>query len=196
MYERKIYHGDITPNEIARALVAEFNHGNLQAQQLGREDQVIVQIASRLGATSGGQTALTVTLQEIEDGVSVQIGKQAWFGVAASLGVTALAALRNPFTLIHRLDDLAQDIEHLGLTDRVCQVIEETVHASGAGLELSERLQRVVCEYCRTANQLGEDRCIACGAPLGDAHPTTCPSCGFVIVANEDACPNCGKNIG
>jgi DNA-directed RNA polymerase subunit RPC12/RpoP len=193
--ETRIYHGNITPNDLARSLVAEFNHGNLRAQQLGRQEEIIVQIATRPGATSGGQTALTVTLQQIADGVRVQVGQQAWLGVAASLGYTALAALQNPFRLLSRLDDLAQDIEYLTLTDRVWAAIQRSVEAAEAGLELTERLRRVLCEYCRTANPVGEGRCIACGAPLGDAQPTTCTNCGFVIVANEDECPNCGQPV-
>src|SRR5512147_2903517 len=104
----RIFHGDLSPDELARALIAEFNHGNLQARQIGSGDKVAVQIASDQQPVSGGQTALTVSLQKVEDGVSVLIGKQAWLGVAASLGWTALTAWRNPWTLLNRLDDLAQ----------------------------------------------------------------------------------------
>ncbi len=64
---------------------------------------------------SGGQTALTVAVQTTEDGVIIEIGQQAWLGVAASIGHTALSALRNPFSLLGRLDDLAQDIENIQL---------------------------------------------------------------------------------
>jgi len=60
-----------------------------------------------------------VLIQKVEDGVSVQAGQQAWLGVAASLGYTALAALRNPFTLLGRLDDLAQDVEYIQLSDNI-----------------------------------------------------------------------------
>ena len=37
-------------------------------------DQVVVQIATDRMARSGGQTAMTVTAQQLEDGVSVQVG--------------------------------------------------------------------------------------------------------------------------
>ena len=52
-------------------------------------------------------------MQKVEDGVAVSVGEQAWLGVAADLGITALAALSNPMTLIGRLNGLAQDVEYL-----------------------------------------------------------------------------------
>ena len=94
--------------------MAEFNRGNLHAQTVGQANNLAVQIATRMGAQSGGQTALTVSIQSVEDGIMVDIGEQAWMGVAASLGQTAISALRNPFSLLGRLDDLAP-IVHVAL---------------------------------------------------------------------------------
>ncbi len=193
--DRKVFHGDITPAEVAQALLAEFNRGNLRAQTLGNGDKMIVQISTRPGAASGGDTAMTVSIQKFEEGVVAEIGQQAWFGVAASLGTTALSALRNPFALLGRLDDLAQDIENLTLSDRVWQVIASSAQARGASKRLSERLRRMECEYCGTANPVGEPSCIACGAPLGKVQPGTCPNCGFVVKAGEKQCPNCGNRL-
>ncbi len=190
--DQRIYHGKITPDNFARSLIAHFNRGNLRVQQIGNGDEIAVQIASRQGAQSGGQTALGISLQRVEDGVSVQVGKQVWFGVAASLGWTAIAAIRNPFTLIDRIDDLAQDIESIQLTDEVWQVLDLTARSLNAGHELSERLRRLVCDYCNTPNPVGEPSCMACGAPLGDVQPLACPNCGFVITTKQSRCPNCG----
>jgi RNase P subunit RPR2 len=195
MAEPRIYHGDLTPNDIARVLVGKFNRGNLRVQQLGDRENTVVQIATREGGASGGQTALTVTINKVEDGVAVQLGSQAWMGVAASLGQTAMAALINPWNLLGRLDDIAQDIENLKLPDEVWQTVEEAAVAAGASMELSERLRRAVCAYCNTANPVGESACIACGAPLGSSQPRTCLNCGFVVRTDEKVCPNCGKPI-
>ncbi len=191
----KIFYGDITPEEVAQALIAEFDRDNWKAQQIGRDDQVVVQIATRRYPRSGGQTALSVTLRKVPDGVSVQVGRQAWLGVAASLGKTAFLALRNPLYLLGRLDDLAQDIENLQLSERVWEVVQRTARSAGVSQALSARLRRVVCPYCGTANEVGEPRCIACGAPLGEAQPRTCPKCGFVLVGEEKVCPSCGTKI-
>jgi DNA-directed RNA polymerase subunit RPC12/RpoP len=181
------------PNDVSHALMAEFNRGNLQAQIVGHANKLAVQISTRMGAQSGGQTALTVSIQSTEDGVIIEIGQQAWLGVAASLGHTALTALRNPFSLLGRLDDLAQDIEHMQLTEKIWKTIDRAAAALGASHELSDRLKRIVCVYCDTANPLGEGSCLACGAPLGDLHPTSCSRCGFAIKDREIVCPNCGQ---
>ena len=193
--ERRIFHGSLSSNDVARALIAHFNRANLAAQQLGSGKKIIVQIASRQRPSSCGQTALTVHLRDVEDGIAVQLGKQTWLGVAASLGVTALSAFRNPFSLLGRLDDLAQDIENLQLTDEVWDVIENVARMRGATFELSERLRRLKCEYCNTANPIGQPSCIACGAPLGDSQPSTCQNCGFVVKISESRCPNCGNRL-
>ena len=193
--ETRIFHGEISPNDFARALIAYFNRGNLRAQQFGRGNKIVVQIATHDRRVSGGETALTVTLQKAADGVAVQIGQQSWIGVAASLGMSALFAWRNPWNLIHRIDDIAQDIENLQLSDQVWEVIEDTALTFGASFELSERLKRLVCSYCDTANPVGQASCIACGAPLGSVQPRTCQNCGFVVKKEESTCPNCGKRL-
>lgn len=193
--ERRIFHGTIKPVDIAQALLAEFNRGNLRAQTLGQSDKMVVQVGTRPGAQSGGQTAMTVTVQKIEEGIMVELGQQAWLGVAASLGVSAIAALRNPFNLLGRLDDIAQDIENLQMGERVWRVISQAARAAGASAELSEKLKRTTCEYCHVANKVGEPSCIACGAPLGNAQPNTCKKCGYVVRAGERYCPNCRQAL-
>jgi len=193
--DRRIFHGNIKPNDIAHALMAEFNRGNLCAQVVGNKDKMAVQIATRAGAMSGGQTALTINIQTVEDGIMVEVGQQAWLGVAASLGHTAISALRNPFSLLGRLDDLAQDIENMQLNDKIWKIIDRAVVTLGASHALSEKLSRITCEYCGAANPLGEANCLACGAPMGDAHPTTCGNCGYVVTVEEVVCPNCNKKL-
>ncbi len=193
--EQRFLHGDLQPQELAQCLVAEFNRGNLRAQAITRTDGVAVQIATRPGAQSGGQTALTVTFEKAADGVMVRLGQQEWFGTAASLGQTAIAALINPWNLLGRLDDIAQDVGNLQLTERVWNEINRAARAAGASHELSERLRRVTCSYCGVANPIGESNCVACGAPLGNAQPIACPNCGYVIAAGEAKCPNCGRLV-
>jgi hypothetical protein len=193
--DRRIFHGNIKPSDIAHALMAEFGRGSIHAQVLGEHDNMAVQIATHRGAVSGGHTALTINIRSVEDGVMVELGRQAWLGVAASLGHTALSALRNPFSLLGRLDDLAQDLESIQLSENVWRSIDRVVAACGASYALSERLSKVICEYCETANPLGEGSCIACGAPLGEVHPSACPYCGFAVRREEIHCPNCHRTL-
>jgi hypothetical protein len=188
-------HGDVQPSELAQCLLAEFNRGNLRAQVLEQADGVAVQISTKPGAQSGGQTAMTVTFQKAPDGVMVRLGQQEWFSTAASLGRTTIAALINPWNLLGRLDDIAQDVSNLQLTERVWNEISRAAAAAGASHELSERLRRMVCAYCGVANPVGEAACVACGAPLGNAQPATCSNCGFVVTARDTRCPNCGRDL-
>lgn len=189
--DRRIFHGKVTTQDIGQVLVAHFNRGNLRAQQFSKKGKVIVQITTLARPISGGSTALTIYLEQVEDGVAVQVGEQAWLGIAASIGSTVLSLWRSPFNLIHRLDDIAQDVENIQISDQAWQVIENYARMRGATFELSERLRRMKCDYCDTANPVGESRCIACGAPLGDVQPETCPNCGYVIETGEKVCPNC-----
>lgn len=193
--ERKIFHGNIKPVDIAQALTGEFNQGNLRAQTLGQSDKMVVQIGTKPNTMSGGQMAITVTIQKWEDGIMVELGQQAWLGVAASLGASALAALRNPLSLFGRLDDIAQDIESLQIGERIWQVVAQTAKAAGVSTELSERLKRVTCEYCGTANPMGEPSCIACGAPLGKAQPNTCKNCGYIYTPGDKVCGHCQQAL-
>ncbi|MEW6094412.1 MAG: zinc ribbon domain-containing protein [Chloroflexota bacterium] len=193
--ERRVYHGNITPTDVAQALMAEFNQGNLRTQLLGESDNLTIQVASAQFAQSGGKTALSINIQKHEDGVLVQVGEQQWLGVAASLGQTAIAALLNPLNLLGRLDDIAQDVSNLQLSEKVWQVVGEVVRAKGASTEISERLSRLTCEYCGAANPVGEATCVACGAPLGKSQPKACKACGYVLKGEEKFCPNCGQSI-
>jgi len=193
--DTRYFHGQLTTDEIANALLARFDHGNLRAQKIGGGGKLIVQIASRDFRASGGQTALAVHLSQVEDGVAVQIGQQEWLGIAANIGEAVLSSLFNPWRLVGHLDDLAQDYISLNLPEQVWQEIENIAHSAGAAFELSERLKRIVCPYCLTANPVGEPSCIACGAPLGEVQPRTCKNCGFVVKTAEVNCPQCGKPL-
>jgi hypothetical protein len=193
--EQRAYHGPVSPEAFSRSLLAEFGGGGYQVQQLGDPDHLVIQIGRTGFSSPGGQTSITIHLVEVEDGVLVRLGEQAWLGLAASLGTTALAALRNPFSLLGRLDDLAEDINSLQLRERIWETLDTTAESLGASLELSEALRRTVCSYCRTPNPVGAPSCLACGAPLGDAQPVACLKCGFVSTAGTETCPECGSAL-
>ena len=189
----KIYHGNLTAENLTKAIVTRFNTDELSSNFAKSGDQYVIQIASRRDAPSGGKTSIGLVIQQLEEGIAVKIGKQDWLGIAASLGLSALSFRLNPLNIIGRLDDIAQDIENLSLDDRLWEVIDDVASTMGASQELSERLRRVACEYCNTANPVGQPRCIACGAPLGDSQPRTCPKCGFVAAEEDSNCTNCGE---
>lgn len=109
--------------------------------------------------------------------------------------MSAIAAIRNPLSLLGRLDDIAQDIENLQISEHIWQVIGQTASAAGASSQLSDNLKRITCEYCLSANPVGESVCISCGAPLGNVQPKSCNNCGFVVKAGDKFCPNCNKPL-
>jgi hypothetical protein len=191
--DQKTYYGSLLPEDIATVLNSEFNRGAYRVFRQGSNNQTAVQIA-KSDYEAGGQTALTVIIQKVEDGISVKIGQQALFGVAASLGFSVFTALRNPWSLLGRLDDIATDIESLNLTQQVWDAIDAYAKSVKAGQELSERLRRLECDYCGSANPVGVSNCVACGAPLGSLQPKTCKRCGNVLKPGEKFCPNCGES--
>jgi hypothetical protein len=188
---QRTYHGEIDPAEMAAALVAAFNHGNLMAQQVGSGEKVMVQIATRPGA-SGGKAGLALTIQKVEDGVSLALGQGEWLGAVASLGATALSALQNPWNLLGRLDDLAQDVTSLTLSEKVWEAVEKYAQATRVTKTISDRLQSVNCPYCGTANKVGAPECENCNGPLGAVQPVSCPKCGNVLPPKSKFCNNCG----
>jgi len=191
----RIYHGELQIDDFLSSLQAHFGQGQYQVRAVGDDKFVVVQIATSPYPMSGGATSLAVSLQKVEDGISVEVGKQAMLGIAASFGKTALSALINPANLLGRIDDLAQDFTSVQLSDEVIKVLDSTAKSLNASFDLSERLKKYVCSYCQTPNPLGEASCIACGAPLGDIQPRTCSNCGYVVLKREVICPNCGKPL-
>ena len=75
--DQRIYHGKITPQDLANSLASNFNRGNIRVQQIGSGDRIAVQMATSEAAISGGKTALSVSFQKVADGVAVQVGQQA-----------------------------------------------------------------------------------------------------------------------
>jgi len=193
--DQRTFHGQITPQDFANALLAKFNRGGMRAQQRGRPNNLVVQIGTAQRRRSGGSTAMTVHLSAVEDGVHVNLGEQQWLGLAASLGQTALMTLLRPTSIFGRLDDVAQDISSLTLADRIMDTLKDTAATYGASYEISQRLRRLTCPYCGTANLVGDPSCVACGGPLGYEQPIACDNCGFISESGTALCPNCGEAL-
>jgi hypothetical protein len=193
--ETKFYHGDVNIDNLARAIASRFNHNNLKSKVHVTGEQRLVQISSLAHASSGGQTSMGITLQNHEDGVTINLGKQDWMGIAASLGKSVLFATLNPLNLFNRLDDIGQDIENINLDDKIWDAIEEIMVTQGYSHQLSEKLRNVGCQYCNSAIPVGAAQCFACGAPTGSLQPVACANCGFVNENNQTRCLNCKKSI-
>jgi hypothetical protein len=193
--EQRIFHGQFTSEDLSECLVTHFNRGNLVVQELKNGDDLSVQIKTKERRSSGGETALGISFQKVEDGILVQIGQQTWAGIASNLGVSAVLAILNPINLLYRVDDIAQDFEYIQLTDEVLKVLEAKAKALGGGYNLTENLKRIICDYCQTSNPATESGCIACGAPLGVNQPFICSHCGLALDKFARYCPNCNQPV-
>jgi len=106
---QRVFHGEITPGDLADALVGEFSNDEFNANQSGDGDKIVVQIFKPQWRQSGGNTSLGLSIQQHEDGVLVDMGDQEFLGVLASLGTTAFSVFQNPLNILGRLDDIAED---------------------------------------------------------------------------------------
>src|SRR5437762_4365092 len=85
---------DLNIERLATDLEHFFRGQGYQAQQIGNNEQVMVQLkkGSDFEAVIGMQAALTVTIQRTGGGVVVMIGRQKWMDKAAVGAVGIIAA--------------------------------------------------------------------------------------------------------
>ena len=194
--EQRTYRGDIEPEDLAQALLARFDYGDMKAQMVkGDEGHLLVQIATREWGWGAARSALTVGIAPVEEGVRVTLGQQQWLDAAASLAITGLSALINPLSLLGRIDDIARDVGKLTLPDQVWDTIEHYVDSVGAKLGLAEKQLVVTCAYCGVGNPVGAGTCSACGGSLADVQPMACPTCGFILPQGARFCSRCGTKL-
>jgi len=194
--EQRTYRGDIEPEDLAQALLARFDYGDMKAQMVkGDEGHLLVQIATREWGWGAARSALTVGIAPVEEGVRVTLGQQQWLDAAASLAITGLSALINPLSLLGRIDDIARDVGKLTLPDQVWDTIEHYVDSVGAKLGLAEKQLVVTCAYCGVGNPVGAGTCSACGGSLADVQPVACPTCGFILPQGARFCSRCGTKL-
>ena len=192
--DQRTYHGEIDPDELANALLAQFNQGSTAAQRLGRGERAIVQIGT-LDRQRRIENALTVTISKTADGVDVSLGQQQWLDAAADLAQAGLGALFNPLSLLGKLDEVARDVSSFNLPQQVWATVEQYCRSVGAGLGGSPQTMMIACAYCGVANQRDAPSCVGCGAPLGEVQPVYCPKCGQVVPHGTKFCARCGTKL-
>jgi len=192
--EQRTYHGDLNPEDIAKALVAQFNQGSTVAHQFSQGERVVVQIGSR-DRRQGVENALTVSLSKTRDGVNVGVGEQRWLDAATDLAQAGLGALFNPVSLISNLGEIVRDVSSFSLPEQVWKTIESYCDSVGAGLGGSLEQSNITCGYCGVLNEPGAPRCIACGAPMGNLQPIHCHVCGLSAPYNAKTCKRCGAKL-
>jgi ribosomal protein L40E len=192
--DQRTYHGDLNPDEIANALLAQFNQGNFVAQRLSQGDRVTLQVGTR-DERGRIENALAVTISKMPDGVNIAVGEQQWLGAAADLAQAGLGALFNPLSLLRNLDDIARDVSSFALPEQIWQVVDRYSKSVGAGLGGSPSQMTVTCAYCGVANPVGAPACLACGAGLGEVQPVYCSKCGEIAPHDAKFCSRCGAKL-
>jgi ribosomal protein L40E len=210
--EQRTYYGSIRPDELAEALLQEWDAGDTIAQAFGEEGRVIVQIGQREGGFFSDEPhqALTLDIESIQDGIQVTMGQQQWFkGGGGGIMVGGLVGFF-PFFFTFPLGQLfggQQQIDRT-LPGQIWQSVERYVGSitgsattaaapigatTGPATGKTQRLATVPCPECGVANPMGAQRCSACGANLAiDAH---CPQCGHMNPPGANFCNRCGFKL-
>lgn len=194
--EQRFYHGDISPEDMARALVMQFNQGETRAQWMaGEGGRAVVQVQSRRVERGDPNTAVTVHITPMETGVTVSVSEQKWLSVAADLARSGVMGWLNPLRLLGELDDIARNVRWLGLRSEIWKAVDEYCQSRGSGRGTAATLTTVICPYCGTPNDIGAHTCQACHAPLAEVQPIVCARCGFLNVPEATLCANCGARL-
>ncbi|MBN1878071.1 MAG: zinc ribbon domain-containing protein [Anaerolineae bacterium] len=194
--EQRAYHGKVDPEDMARALVLRFDAGETQARWMReQEGGAIVQVQSRRVEHQDPTMSVTVQIVTSDTGVVVAMSEQKSLGVLADLAKTGVKAWLNPRRLLGEIDDVARNVRWLNLRTELWQAVEDYCQSSGSGRGAAQMLQKPICAYCGTPNEIGAANCQACRAPLTEVQPMICNRCGFLNDALASLCVNCGATL-
>jgi hypothetical protein len=194
--EQRAYHGEISPEDLAHALVLRFNEGETRAHAIkGEGGRAVIQIQNRRIEYGDPNTAVTVQVSPTKTGITVSVSEQKLLGVAADMAKSGVKAWLNPINLIGELDDIARNVRWMGLRAEIWNAIDEYCQTQGSGRGAAGLLLNVVCPYCGTPNDVGTQTCVACKAPLAEAQPIVCSRCGFLNQPEANLCVNCGAKL-
>lgn len=191
--EQRTFSGDLSPDELANALMARFNQGRTVAQRFNQGDRVLVQVGTR-DRHNRIENALTVTISKTSNGVDVAVGEQQVLDAAADLAQAGLGALFNPFSLLGNLGEIASDVSSFSLPQQVWETVDKYCKSVGATMGAGKQMA-IACPYCSVANPAGAPTCSGCGAPLGQAQPIYCPRCGQAAAHDQKFCSRCGAAL-
>lgn len=196
--EQRMYQGQIDPNDLAQALLDEWDRGDTIAQALQGDREIIVQIGQREGGWLGDEPrqALTIGLEPTGDGLRVTMGQQQWYKEQQIQIFGGGLIGFFPFFFAWPLGDIfggGSDQVDQSLPGQVWRFIEQYTSTRGAATGATHRLAMHPCPNCGVANPQGAERCSACGASL--TGPTACPRCHQLNPASANFCLNCGTPL-
>jgi ribosomal protein L40E len=195
--EQRVYHGTLSPEDLARMLLETWDRDQTMAQAFGEGPRMIVQIGQREAGwfSDEPRQALTLDIESIDDGVQVTMGQQQWYkdGGGQIMVGGLIGFLPFFFTFpLGRLfggDDGIDD----SLPGQIWRSIDQYVGQFGAATGATQRLQTIACPECGVANPQNARQCSACGAAL--TPPETCPHCGYLNPTGARFCNRCGSAL-
>jgi hypothetical protein len=193
--EQRAYNTTVTPDDLANALLEEWDRDDTIAQAFGEPGRVIVQIGQREAGWFGDEPrqALTLDIEQIQDGLQVTMGQQQWFKQGGEIMIGGLIGFF-PFFFTFPLGGLfgGGDIDQ-SLPGRIWQTVERYAGNTGAATGKTQRLSTMPCPECGVANPQNAERCSACGASLMPS--PACPNCAHVNPPGARFCNRCGAAL-
>ena len=145
--EQRVYHGAVSPDQLADYLVQQYDpQKNMQAQRIGEGDSLVVQIAMSDDPEKkhGALTLAVVRATDAEAGVMITMGEQQWItpqNVAHTAMMATIAVLITPWALFGLIWPLSQIVSARMLPNDVWNTIETYMLGQGAQRAYTQDIQ-------------------------------------------------------
>ncbi|HZG69193.1 MAG TPA: zinc ribbon domain-containing protein [Herpetosiphonaceae bacterium] len=193
--EQRVFHGRMRPEDLAQALLDEWDRDDTIAQAFSEPGRALVQIGQREGGWFGDEPhqAITLDIEALDDGLQVTMGQQQWIKDGMQIFAGGLIGFF-PFFFTFPLGGLfgGGDIDQ-SLPGRIWQTVERYAGNTGAATGKTQRLSTMPCPECGVANPQNAERCSACGASLMPS--PACPNCAHVNPPGARFCNRCGAAL-
>lgn len=203
---------EIDIQRLANELENMYRAQNYQVQQIGNEDQIMVQLkkGSDFEAIIGLQAALTVIIQRSGGGVLAMIGQQKWMDKAAVGAVGLIAA---PVLWPLMITAGAGAIRQASLGNQVLNAVDNLVRQQNPGImigpvpvqimpQLQQRWAPPPPQYLPPGQSvvvsLPPPQPMVTYSPPPPVSPRTrmrCPSCNTPFEPGDTFCTGCGKSL-
>lgn len=140
--EQRLYQCTIDPNAFAQHLLATWDQGDTVAQALEGDEGNIVQVGQRSRGffSDKPQSALSVALEPVSDGLRVTLGEQQWYrDGGGQLMVGGLIGFF-PFFFTWPLGGGCDEPVAPQMTSHVWESVERYVQQYGAVISVTRRL--------------------------------------------------------
>ena len=202
---------EIDIQRLANELENMYRAQNYQVQQIGNEDQIMVQLkkGSDFEAIIGLQAALTVIIQRSGGGVLAMIGQQKWMDKAAVGAVGLIAA---PVLWPLMITAGAGAIRQASLGNQVLNAVDNLVRQQNPGIMIGpvpvQIMPQLQQRWAPPPQYLPSGQSVVVSlpppqptvtySPPPPVSPRTrmhCPSCNTPFEPGDTFCTGCGRSL-